>query len=113
MDEPIAIVGLDARLPGDADTAEAFYEFLLAGRSARTDVPPERYNADAFWHPDPERSGGVRLIAKSLPIAKLIDDSLECVLVTFSRAVSRLSMPLSSKSRPRRRAAWILNSVAC
>lgn len=59
MDEPIAIIGLDARLPGDGDTAERFYEMLLAGRSARTEVPPGRYNAEALWHPDPERAGTV------------------------------------------------------
>lgn len=66
MDEPIAIIGLDARLPGDGDTAERFYESLLAGRSARTEVPPERYNIDAFYHPDAERSGSVRVIWSSL-----------------------------------------------
>ncbi|KAL8402829.1 hypothetical protein RB596_009256 [Gaeumannomyces avenae] len=60
MDEPIAVIGLDARFPGDGDTAERFYEFLLAGRSARTDIPEDRYNADSFWHPSSERSGNVR-----------------------------------------------------
>ncbi|TLD29138.1 hypothetical protein PspLS_03477 [Pyricularia sp. CBS 133598] len=59
-DTPIAIIGLDARFPGDGDTAERFYDFLLAGRSARTEIPPERYNADAFWHPDGNRSGATR-----------------------------------------------------
>lgn len=59
MGEPIAIVGLSARLPGEGDTPERFFESLLAGRSARTEVPSERYNADAFWHPDGERSGSV------------------------------------------------------
>lgn len=60
MDQPIAIIGLDARFPGDADTAANFYDLLLAGRSARERVPPERYNVDAFWHPDVERAGAVR-----------------------------------------------------
>lgn len=60
MGEPIAIVGLSARLPGDGNTPERFFESLLAGRSARTEVPRERYNADAFWHPDAQRSGAVR-----------------------------------------------------
>ncbi|KAI7920192.1 hypothetical protein M0657_004557 [Pyricularia oryzae] len=54
------IIGLDARFPGDGDTAERFYDFLLAGRSARSEIPPERYNADAFWHPDGNRSGATR-----------------------------------------------------
>ncbi|KAK2051751.1 beta-ketoacyl synthase domain-containing protein [Colletotrichum caudatum] len=61
MEEPIAIVGVSARLPGDGDTPERFFESLLAGRSARTEVPRERYNADSFWHPDADRSGATRV----------------------------------------------------
>ena len=57
MVEPIAVIGLDAKLPYDGDTPEKFYEFLVAGRSARAPVPPERYNANAFWHPDNHRDG--------------------------------------------------------
>lgn len=60
MDEPIAIIGVDARLPGDGDTAESFYESLLAGRSARSEIPPERFAIDSFWHPEAERSGSTR-----------------------------------------------------
>ncbi|KAH9896185.1 beta-ketoacyl synthase domain-containing protein [Xylariomycetidae sp. FL2044] len=59
MEDPIAIIGFDARLPGDGDTPEKFYEFLLAGRSARTTVPTSRYNAEAFWHPDSQRDGSI------------------------------------------------------
>ncbi|KAI8628763.1 polyketide synthase [Xylariaceae sp. FL1651] len=61
MDEPIAIIGLDARFPGDGDTPEAFYELLLAGRSARTEVPPDRYKVNSFWHPDPGKRGTTRV----------------------------------------------------
>ncbi|KAI1425063.1 polyketide synthase [Xylaria sp. FL1777] len=55
--EPIAVIGLDAKYPCDGDTPEKFYEFLLAGRSARSPIPPERYNSAAFWHPDNHRDG--------------------------------------------------------
>ncbi|KAI0411160.1 beta-ketoacyl synthase [Xylaria grammica] len=34
MDEPIASIGVGARYPGDGDTPEHFYGFLLAGRPA-------------------------------------------------------------------------------
>ncbi|KAI5926535.1 polyketide synthase [Camillea tinctor] len=61
MDEPIAIIGLDARFPGDGSTPEKFYELLLAGRSARTEIPKDRYNVDAFWHPDANRNGTTRV----------------------------------------------------
>ncbi|KAI1277648.1 polyketide synthase [Xylaria sp. FL0933] len=61
MDEPIAIIGLDARFPGDGDTPEHFYDLLLAGRSARTEIPQDRFKVDSFWHPDPDRRGTTRV----------------------------------------------------
>lgn len=83
MDEPIAVIGLDARFPGDGDTADRFYEFLLAGRSARTGIPADRYNADSFWHPSSDRSGIVCL--------------LFCNLVSFFPVVAFL-IPILAKN---------------
>lgn len=57
--EPIAVIGLDLRLPQDAATPEGFFEMLKEGRSALTEVPKDRYNLDAFYHPDPDRAGTV------------------------------------------------------
>lgn len=57
--EPIAVIGFDLKFPGDANTPEKFYDFLLSGRSALSEVPKDRYNLDAFYHPDPQRSGTV------------------------------------------------------
>lgn len=59
MSEAIAVVGLDLKFPGDASTPESFYEMLQSGRSALSDVPSDRYNLDAFYHPDQERAGTV------------------------------------------------------
>jgi acyl transferase domain-containing protein len=59
--EPIAVIGLDLKFPGDATTPEAFFDMLLEGRSARSEVPKERFNIDAFYHPDQERAGAVSL----------------------------------------------------
>ena len=58
--EPIAVIGLDLKLPQDAATPEGFFEMLKEGRSALTEVPKDRYNLDAFYHPDPDRAGTVR-----------------------------------------------------
>lgn len=60
--EPIAVIGLDLKFPGDATTPEAFFDMLLEGRSARTEVPKDRFNIDAFYHPDQERAGAVSLL---------------------------------------------------
>ncbi|CAI7640288.1 unnamed protein product [Penicillium glandicola] len=55
--EPIAIVGLATRFPQQATTAEGLWELLLEGRSTWSSIPKERFNSDAFYHPDPEHGG--------------------------------------------------------
>lgn len=60
--EAIAIVGFSLKFPQDADSAEGFWELLVNGRSALTEIPPERFNIDAFYHKDPDRHDTVWLI---------------------------------------------------
>jgi acyl transferase domain-containing protein len=55
--EPIAIVGMACRLPGRAKAPEAFWDLLHDGREALGEVPPERWDADEFFDPDPEAPG--------------------------------------------------------
>ena len=43
MDEPIAVIGLGCRFPGDIHGPEALWEFLSEGRSAVGEVPPDRW----------------------------------------------------------------------
>jgi acyl transferase domain-containing protein len=33
---------------------------LVEGRNARTEIPKDRYNVDAFYHPDAERLGSIQ-----------------------------------------------------
>ncbi|KAN0087204.1 hypothetical protein V8E54_000892 [Elaphomyces granulatus] len=61
VDEDIAVVGLGLRFPGDATTPEAFYNLLLSSRSALTKTPADRYNVDAFYHPDRNRLGAINV----------------------------------------------------
>ena len=58
--EPIAIIGLSFKLPGDATSAETFWEMLLDAQCAVSDVPDSRFNADAFHHMDTNRLDTVR-----------------------------------------------------
>ena len=55
--EPIAIVGLGCRLPGSANTPEAFWRLLALGQDAITDVPANRWDGLAFLDPDPDTPG--------------------------------------------------------
>jgi phthiocerol/phenolphthiocerol synthesis type-I polyketide synthase A len=43
LDEPIAVIGLGCRFPGDISGPDAFWQFLLAGRTAVGEVPPDRW----------------------------------------------------------------------
>jgi acyl transferase domain-containing protein/acyl carrier protein len=63
--EPIAIVGMGCRFPGDVDDPETFWNLLVRGVDAITEIPPDRWDVDAHYDPDPEvrgtmysRSGG-------------------------------------------------------
>ncbi|KAL9080059.1 MAG: hypothetical protein Q9159_007665 [Coniocarpon cinnabarinum] len=55
--QPIAIVGLACRFPGDGESPQEFYEMLKASRSAWSEVPKDRFTADSFYHPDYDRQG--------------------------------------------------------
>nr|QEG79218.1 polyketide synthase 39849 [Alternaria oxytropis] len=54
---PIAIVGFGCRFPGDITNGEKLWDMLVEKKSARTEVPPDRFNIDAFYNPDGNRFG--------------------------------------------------------
>ena len=55
--EPVAIVGIGCRFPGGVETPEAFWKLLCSGVDAVTEVPRDRWDADAFFDPDPDATG--------------------------------------------------------
>lgn len=57
--EPIAIIGLAAHFAKDAHSVEGLWEVLLQSRSTWSPIPKERFNAEAFYHPDSEHGGTV------------------------------------------------------
>jgi acyl transferase domain-containing protein len=56
LSEPIAIVGMACRFPG-AESPEAFWQLLLDGRDAITEVPPDRWDVNANYSADPQAPG--------------------------------------------------------
>ncbi|KAF5247338.1 hypothetical protein FANTH_6429 [Fusarium anthophilum] len=55
--EPIAIIGSACRFPGDSSSPSKLWDLLKAPRDLLTKVPPNRYNADAFYHADSKHHG--------------------------------------------------------
>lgn len=74
--EPIAIVGLDLKFPQDAVSADTFWQLLAEGRSALTEVPEDRFNIDAFYHPDATRATTVCIEISSAICQVIIGDLL-------------------------------------
>ncbi|PGH20080.1 hypothetical protein AJ80_03730 [Polytolypa hystricis UAMH7299] len=61
-EDAIAIVGIAARLPQDADTPENFWKFLLRARNASTPWPSNRVNHQSHYHPDSEHGGTLTIM---------------------------------------------------
>ncbi len=55
--EPIAIVGAGMRFPGSASDAGSYWRLLDQGLDAIRPVPPDRWDLERFYDPDPETPG--------------------------------------------------------
>ena len=56
--EPIAIIGMGCRLPG-ASNPDAYWQLLRDGVDAVRELPPGRWDMDAFYDPDPNALGKI------------------------------------------------------
>ncbi len=57
--EPVAIVGVACRFPGGCDDPASFWALLEDGRDGIREVPPDRWDVDAYYDPDPEAPGKI------------------------------------------------------
>jgi acyl transferase domain-containing protein/acyl carrier protein len=55
--EPIAIIGMGCRFPGQSNTPEEFWRLLRDGVDATIDAPAGRWDIDKYYDPDPEAPG--------------------------------------------------------
>jgi polyketide synthase 5 len=54
---PVAVIGMACRLPGGIDSPEQLWEALLRGDDLVTEIPPDRWNADDYYDPEPGTQG--------------------------------------------------------
>ena len=95
LNEPIAVIGLGCRLPGDIHGPDALWDFLAAGRSAVGTVPDDRWQA--FDDGSPEASAA---LANTTRWGSFL-------------ATSPVSTPSSSVSRRGKPTASIHSSAYC
>ena len=55
--EPIAVIGMSCRFPGGANDPQSFWQLLCKGKNAASEVPPERWNIDTYYDPNPDAPG--------------------------------------------------------
>ncbi len=51
--DDIAIVGMGIRFPGGLNDVETFWKFLLEGKDAVVEIPPDRWKIDRYYDPEP------------------------------------------------------------
>jgi phthiocerol/phenolphthiocerol synthesis type-I polyketide synthase D len=55
--EPVAVVGIGCRFPGGGFGPERYWGLLANGGDAVSEIPPDRWDAEAFYDPDPFATG--------------------------------------------------------
>src|SRR3954447_22561732 len=51
---PIAVIGIGCRFPGGIETPQSYWTFLFEKNCGIIEVPPDRWNRDAYFDPDPD-----------------------------------------------------------
>ncbi|KAK2739800.1 Type I Iterative PKS [Onygenales sp. PD_40] len=57
--EPIAIIGAACRLPGEVSSLGTLWDMISHAKSGHGKIPAERWDADVWHHPDPDRKGSI------------------------------------------------------
>jgi acyl transferase domain-containing protein len=76
--EPIAVIGSGCRFPGGADSPSKLWELLKQPRDLLSKVPKDRFNADAFYHPDGSFHGKT-----NSPYGYLLDENIRAFDASF------------------------------
>lgn len=100
---PVAIIGMSCRFPGDATTPERLWEMCANAREAWSEWPADRFNQDAFLHPNPERGGTVSTVDYCPEIlSNMFSSTLEVVTSSHRTWMSLTRLSLTSHpQRPR------------
>lgn len=53
--EPLAVVGMACRFAGGITSPDKLWDLVSSGRDAWSEVPSNRFNQKAFYHPDNQR----------------------------------------------------------
>jgi acyl transferase domain-containing protein len=57
--EPIAIIGMGCRFPGDISTPQEFWELLSSGKDTTTTIPETRWDGKAYYSSSYDDAGKI------------------------------------------------------
>ncbi|KAI9832015.1 MAG: hypothetical protein M1819_004559 [Sarea resinae] len=82
---PIAIVGMSCRFPGEATNPEKLWKLVAERQSAWSEIPDNKFNLEAFWHPDPTRNGAVSNPIRTINVrgGHFLKEDLACFDAAF------------------------------
>jgi acyl transferase domain-containing protein/NADPH:quinone reductase-like Zn-dependent oxidoreductase/surfactin synthase thioesterase subunit/acyl carrier protein len=69
--EPIAIIGMGCRFPGGSTSPESFWNLLSNGIDGIIDIPPERFDINSYYDPEPGKPG--KIITRKGAFIKNVD----------------------------------------
>ncbi|MFP4597433.1 MAG: beta-ketoacyl synthase N-terminal-like domain-containing protein, partial [Persicimonas sp.] len=98
--EPIAIVGIGCRLPGQVDSPDSLWEMLRDGRNGIVDVPASRWNPAKFH--DPQGAPGRTHVQR----AGLLDQDLQRFDAAFFGITPREAVTLDPQQRLLLETSW-------
>ena len=99
-EEPIAVIGMGCRLPGQVVDPNGFWQLLLDGVDAVTEVPPSRWNMDDFYDPTPDTPG------KSYTRQAAFLTAVECFDLQFFGISPREAVSMDPQQRILLEVAW-------
>ena len=50
--DPIAVIGMSCKLPGEIDSISKFWKSLVEGKDLISEIPKNRWNTNQFYHED-------------------------------------------------------------
>ena len=78
---PIAIVGMGFRGPADATNTENLWKMIAEGREGRSEIPKDRWNNKAFYHPNSARNGTVSLMRPFAEFRNELNDQRRSIML--------------------------------
>jgi myxalamid-type polyketide synthase MxaB len=98
--EPIAIIGMGCRFPGGLRTVDDYWRALAGGVDAIEDIPPDRWDKNAYYDPNLEAAGKICTRRGGFIGAKDLFDA------SFFRISPREAMYMDPQHRVMLEVAW-------